>query len=116
MSQPDPMRAKEGGVTVIQNEKAECLATRIVNAWRVCMDHRKLNKATRKDHYPLPFLDQLLDRITEYLFYYFLDGFSSYNQICIAPEDQAKTTFTCPFETFVFNRMPFGLCNAPATF
>ncbi|KAL4334846.1 hypothetical protein GQ457_07G006090 [Hibiscus cannabinus] len=49
-------------------------------------------------------------------FYCFLDGYSSYNQIAIAPEDQSKTTFTCPYGTFAFRRMPFGLCNAPTTF
>ena len=59
---------------------------------------------TRKDHFPLPFMDQILD------------GYSGYNQIEIALEDQEKTTFTCPFSTFAYQRMPFGLCNAPATF
>ena len=80
------------------------------------MDYRKLNAATRKDHFPLPFLDQLLDRIADHSHYCFLDGYSGYNQITIAPEDQDKTTFTCPKGTFAFRRMPFGLCNAPATF
>ena len=84
---------KKGGVTVVQAENMEQIATRVVNAWRVCMDYRKLNKATKKDHFPLPFLDQILDRIAGYMFYCFLDGYSGYNQICIAPEDQAKTTF-----------------------
>ena len=58
----------------------------------------------------------MLDRLAEHLHYYFLDGYSSYNQIAIAPEDQEKTTFTCPYDTFSFRRMSFGLCNAPATF
>ncbi|KAL4279835.1 hypothetical protein GQ457_03G022270 [Hibiscus cannabinus] len=80
------------------------------------MDYRKLNKATRKDHFPLPFIDQMLDRLAGKQFYCFLDGYSGYNQIAIAPEDQSKTTFTCPYGTFAFRRMPFGLCNAPATF
>ncbi|XP_071905746.1 uncharacterized protein [Coffea arabica] len=82
----------------------------------VCIDYRKLNTVTRKDHFPLPFLDQLLERIAGYEFYCFLDDFSGYNQIAIAPKDQEKTTFTCPYGTFAFRRMPFGLCNAPATF
>ncbi|XP_042028517.1 uncharacterized protein LOC121782529 [Salvia splendens] len=107
---------KKGGITVTVNEKNEVLATRLVNSWRVCMDYRKLNTATRKDHFPLPFLDQLLDRIAGYSHYCFLDGYSGYNQIAIAPEDQEKTTFTCPIGTYAFRRMPFGLCNAPATF
>ncbi|CAL8988435.1 unnamed protein product [Prunus brigantina] len=76
----------------------------------------KLNTSTRKDHFPLPFIDQMLDRLSGHAYYCFLDGFSGYNQIPIAPEDQEKTTFTCPFGTFAYRRMPFGLCNAPATF
>lgn len=58
----------------------------------------------------------MLERLAGYAFYCFLDGYSGYNQIVIAPEDQEKTTFTCPFGTFTYRRMPFGLCNAPATF
>ncbi|KAK8670875.1 hypothetical protein V6N13_037488 [Hibiscus sabdariffa] len=58
----------------------------------------------------------MLDRLAGKSFYCFLDGYSGYNQIAIAPEDQSKTTFTCPYGTFAFRRMPFGLCNAPATF
>ena len=80
------------------------------------MDYRKLNKATRKDHFPLPFIDQMLDRLAGHEYFCLLDGYSGYNQICIAPEDQEKTTFTCPFGTFTFRRVSFGLCGAPATF
>ena len=80
------------------------------------MDYRKLNKATRKDHFPLPFIDQMLDRLAGKEYYCFMDGYSGYNQIAIAPEDQEMTTFTCPYGTFAFRRMPFELCNAPATF
>ncbi|KAK8510976.1 hypothetical protein V6N12_036888 [Hibiscus sabdariffa] len=107
---------KKGGITVISNENKELIPTRTVTGWRVCMDYRKLNKATRKDHFPLPFIDQMLDRLAGKPFNCFLDGYSGYNQIAIAPEDQSKTTFTCPYGTFAFRRMPFGLCNAPATF
>ncbi|KAL4272935.1 hypothetical protein GQ457_13G016540 [Hibiscus cannabinus] len=107
---------KKGGITVISNEKNELIPTRTIIGWRVCMEYRKLNKATRKDHFPLPFIDQMLDRLAGKQFYCFLDGYSGYNQIAIAPEDQSKTTFTCPYGTFAFRRMPFGLCNAPATF
>ena len=107
---------KKGGFTVIRNEKNELIPTRTVTGWRVCIDYRKLNTATRKDHFPLPFLDQMLDRLTGHPHFCFLDGYSGYNQIAIAPEDQEKTTFTCPFGTFAFRRMPFGLCNAPGTF
>ena len=58
----------------------------------------------------------MLDRLEGHPHFCFLDGYSGYNQIAIAPEDQEKTTFTCPYGTFAFRRMPFGLCNAPATF
>jgi len=107
---------KKSGVTVVENELNELVPTRIQTGWRICIDYRKLNSATRKDHFPLPFIDQMLERLAGYEYYCFLDGYSGYNQIPIAPEDQEKTTFTCPFGTFAFRRMPFGLCNAPATF
>lgn len=103
-------------MTVVENEKNELIPTQTVTGWRVCIDFRCLNKVTRKDHFPLPFIDQMLDRLVRKDYYCFLDGYSSYNQITIAPEDQEKTTFTCPYGTFAFRRMPFGLCNAPATF
>ena len=82
----------------------------------MCIDYRKLNTATRKDHYPLPFIDQMLDKLARHSRYYFLDEYSGYNQIAIALEDQEKTTFTCPYGTFSFRRMSFRLCNAPTTF
>ena len=107
---------KKGGIRAIRNEKNELIPTRTVISWRVCIDYRKLNTATRKDHYPLPFIDQMLDRLAGDSHYYFLNGYSRYNQIAIVPEDQEKTTFTCPYVTFTFRRMPFRLCNAPATF
>eukprot|EP00253_Pinus_taeda_P005571 PITA_05571 len=84
--------------------------------WRICVDYRELNKATKKDHFPLPFIDQVLDGLAGKRFFSFLDGFSGYNQIQISPEDQDKTTFTCPWGTFAYRVLPFGLCNAPATF
>nr|GEZ93692.1 reverse transcriptase domain-containing protein [Tanacetum cinerariifolium] len=76
----------------------------------------KLNEATRKDHFPLPFMDQMLERLAGNEYYCFLDGFSRYFQIPIDPKDQEKTMFTCPYGTFAYKRMLFGLCNAPRTF
>ncbi|MCY6525011.1 reverse transcriptase family protein, partial [Actinobacillus pleuropneumoniae] len=76
----------------------------------------ELNKANQKAHFSLPFIDQVLDTLAGKKFFSFLDGFSGYNQIQIAPEDQDKTTFTCPWGTFAYRVLPFGLCNAPATF
>ncbi|GJV47382.1 reverse transcriptase domain-containing protein [Tanacetum coccineum] len=107
---------KKGGITVVANEENELILTRLVTGWRVCIDYRKLNEATRKDHFPLPFMDQMLERLAGNEFYCFLDGFLGYFQIPIDPQDQEKTTFTCPYGTFAYRRMPFGLCNAPGTF
>ncbi|KAM3011138.1 hypothetical protein FF2_029878 [Malus domestica] len=107
---------KKVGISVMRNENQELVPTRPTASWRVCTDYRKLNSNTRKDYFPMPFIDQMLERLAGYSHYCFLDGYSGYNQIAIAPEDQEKTTFTCPFGTFAYRRMPFGLCNAPATF
>ncbi|XP_059431555.1 uncharacterized protein LOC132165068 [Corylus avellana] len=107
---------KKTGITVVKNQNNELVPTRVQNGWRVCIDYRKLNAVTRKDHFPLPFIDQMLERLAGHSYYCFLDGYSGYFQIAIAPKDQEKTTFTCPFGTFAYRRMPFGLCNAPATF
>ncbi|GJS32506.1 reverse transcriptase domain-containing protein [Tanacetum coccineum] len=75
-----------------------------------------LNEATRKDHFPLPFMDQMLERLAGNEYYCFLDDLSGYFQIPIDPHDQEKTTFMCPYRTFAYRRMSFGLCNAPGTF
>ncbi|GJY94446.1 reverse transcriptase domain-containing protein [Tanacetum coccineum] len=107
---------KKGGITVVKNDNNELIPTRLVTGWRVCIDYRKLNEATRKDHFPLPFMDQMLERLAGNQYYCFLDGFSGYFQIPIDPKDQEKTTFTCPYGTFDYRHMPFGLCNAPGTF
>ncbi|GKA73814.1 putative nucleotidyltransferase, ribonuclease H [Tanacetum coccineum] len=107
---------KKGGITIVLNDNNELIPSRTVTGWRVCIDYRKLNDATRKDHFPLPFIDQMLERLCGNEYYCFLDGFSEFFQIPIAPEDQEKTTFNCPYGTFAYRRRPFGLCNAPATF
>ncbi|KAL0702271.1 hypothetical protein Bca4012_058393 [Brassica carinata] len=107
---------KKGGITVIKNDKDELIPTRTITGHRMCIDYRKLNSASRKDHFPLPFIDQMLERLANHPFYCFLDGYSGFFQIPIHPNDQEKTTFTCPYGTFAYRRMPFGLCNAPATF
>ena len=107
---------KKARVTVTMNEKGEEIQMRLPMKWRVCIDYRKLNSATKKDHFPLPFIDQILDRLAGSNYFSFLNGYLGYNQIAIHPDDQEKTTFTYPFGTFAFRRMSFGLCNAPATF
>ena len=75
-----------------------------------------LNKATRKDHFPLPFIDEMLERLAKHSYFCYLDRYSSYHQIPIHPDYQSKTTFTCPYCTFAYRRMSFGLCNAPVSF
>nr|GEZ61216.1 reverse transcriptase domain-containing protein [Tanacetum cinerariifolium] len=69
---------KKGGFTIVKNEENELIPTRLVTDWRVCIDYRKLNEATRKDHFPLPFMDQMLERLVGNEYYCFLDGFSGY--------------------------------------
>ena len=68
----------------------------------ICVDNREFNKATQKDHFPLPFIDQVLDTLAGKKQFSFLDGFNKYNQIQIAPANQDKTTFTCPWGTFSY--------------
>ncbi|GKA68856.1 reverse transcriptase domain-containing protein [Tanacetum coccineum] len=107
---------KKGGFTVVEDDEKELIPTRLVTGWRVCIDYQKLNEATRKDHFPLLFMDQMLERLAGNEYYCFLDGFSGYFQIPIDPHDQEKTTFMCTYGMFAYRRMPFGLCNASGTF
>ena len=83
---------------------------------RVCIDYRALNKRIQKDHFPLPFINIILDEVAGHELYTFMDGYSGYNQISIAPEDHHKTAFITPWGTFIYVVMPFGLCNAPSAF
>ena len=80
------------------------------------MDYKELNKATKKHHFPLPFIYQVLDGLAGKKFLSFLDGFSGYNQIQISPEDQDNTTTTFTCGTFNYRLLPFGLCNSLPTF
>ena len=97
---------KKGGTTSVKNENNELLPIRTVIGWRICIDYRKLNTRTRKDHFLLPFINQMLDRLVRNEYFYFLDGYSRYNQIAIASEDQEETTFTCPMVP-----SPLGECH-----
>ena len=92
------------------------LRREVLLSFLMVIDFRKLNKATKKDHYPLPFIDQMLEILSKHTHFCFLDGYSGFSQIPVSADDQEKTTFTCPFGTLAYRRMPFGLCNAPATF
>lgn len=75
--------------------------------WHIYIDYRELNKATLRDYFPLPFIDQVLDMLLGKRYFSFLDGYNSYNQI---------PTFTCPWGTYAYRFLPFGLCNSPTTF
>ncbi|GJZ30993.1 hypothetical protein Tco_0576040 [Tanacetum coccineum] len=107
---------KKGGMIIVTNEKNELIPTRTVTSWCICIDYRKLNEATQKYHFPLPFMDQMLERLVGNKFFCFLDGFSGYLQIPIEPVNQEKTMFTFPYGTYAYKRKHFGLCNTPATF
>ena len=97
VSNPVPVTKKEGAI-------------------RVCTDFRDLNLACPKDNYPTPFIDQIIDDCAGSEIFSFMDGFSGYNQIQIKPEDQHKTAFICPWGTFAYKKMSFGLKNVGATF
>lgn len=99
------------GITVGPKQNNELIPSRVVTNWRVCMDYRKLKKATKKDYFPLPFIDQMQDKLAKYEYYCFVYGYSRYNQIAIHPQDKKMTT-----GTFTFRRLPFGLYNALGTF
>jgi hypothetical protein len=81
----------------MKNDKNELIPTRNVTCLRMCINYRILNQATRKDHYPLPFMDQMLERLAGQAYYCFLDGYSGYNHIVVDPTDLEKTTLTCPY-------------------
>jgi hypothetical protein len=99
---------KMGGMNVIHNEKSELIPEQTITGWRMCIDYQKLNKSTRKDHFSLPFIDEMLERLANHSFCY-LDCYSSYHQIPIHPNDQSKTTFICPYGTFAYSHT--GKCH-----
>nr|GEX39718.1 reverse transcriptase domain-containing protein [Tanacetum cinerariifolium] len=96
---------KKGGFTVVENEENELIPTRLVTGWRVCIDYRKLNDVTRKDHFPLPFMDLMLERLVGNEYYCFLDGFSGYFQIPIDPKIKKR-----PHSRVLTERVPTVAC------
>src|SRR4051794_8962314 len=107
---------KKGGITVVPNDNDELIRQRVIVGYRMCIDFRMINKFTKKYHFPLPFIDQMLERLSKKTHFFFLDGYSGFSQIAVRAEDQEKTTFTCSYGTYAYRRMAFGLCNAPVTF
>ncbi len=83
---------------------------------RVCVNYKAWNKVTKKDQCPLPFCEEILEEVAGHNMYTFGDRYMGYHQVKIVPENQLKTTFTTPWETFCYTIMPFGLCNALRTF
>jgi hypothetical protein len=91
---------KKGGMTVVPNENNKLILQRVVVGYRMCIDFRKVNKVTKKDHYPLPFIDKMLERLSKKTHFFFLNGYSGLSQIAVRKKDQEKTTFTCPYRTY----------------
>lgn len=91
---------KKGEMTKVANEKGEQIAFRVSSSWWVCIDNRILNKVNQKDYFHLPFIDQMLERLDHRTHYCFLNGYQGFFKIPINPNDQEKTTFTCPLGTF----------------
>ncbi|XP_026450680.1 uncharacterized protein LOC113350773 [Papaver somniferum] len=115
---PIQVAPKKSGITAVQNEMNELVPTRVTTGWRVCIDYRNLNTVTKKDHFPLPFIDQMLKRLSRHSHYCFLDGYSGYNQIHIAPKEQPNTTFTCPYGAVLGQRvdkLPYVIYYASKT-
>jgi hypothetical protein len=113
---PTQVLPKKFGVTIITNEKTKLIPTMAIIVWCMCIDYRKLISMTRKDHFLIPFMDQVLEKVVGHESNCFQNGYLGYNQIEITFEDQNKITFTCLFGTFVYQIMSFGLCNAPSMF
>jgi len=97
---------KKGGMTVVRNENSELIPQRTIIGWRMCIDYRKLNKATKKDHFPLPFIDEMLEWLANHSFFCFLDGYSGYHQIPIHPETKAKLLLLVPMELMLIVGCP----------
>ena len=106
---------KKGGMMVVENNKNELIPQHTITGWRMCIDYQKLNSATKKDHFTLPFIDEMLERLVKHSFC-FPDGYSGYHQIPIHPNHQSKTTFTCSMEHMHIDECLFGCVMHPPLF
>jgi len=104
-----PLRYSKWVSNIVPTRKKTCEI-------RLCIDFKSLNKVSLKDNYSLPKMDHILQKVVESSRIYLLDGFSCYNQVLIHQEDRDKTTFTTPWGTFMYVKIPFGLMNVEATF
>ena len=98
---------------VVENNKNDLIPQCTIMGWRLCIDYWKLNAATKKDHFPLPFIDEMLERLAKHSFFYFLDGYLGYHQIPIHPDDQSKMTFTCLMEHTHITKCHWGCVMHP---
>jgi hypothetical protein len=94
---------KKGGIIVVPNENNELIPQRVVVGYRMCIDFRKVNKITKKDHYPLPFIDQMIERLSKKTHFGFLDGYSGFSQIAVKKQDQEKTTLLVLMELMLID-------------
>jgi hypothetical protein len=87
---------------MVKGDRGELIATRFIIGWRMCIDYRKLNTCTRKDHFFLHFIDQLFEHLAKNTYFCYLDGYNRFFKILIHPEDQENMTFTYPYGTFTY--------------
>lgn len=107
---------KKRCMILVKNENGDLVTIRTVIGLHMCIGYRKLNKATRKDHFPLPYIDQMLERLAKHSHFFYLDCYVGFFKILIHLSYQEKVTFTFPYDTFACRQMSFGLCNAPTIF
>jgi hypothetical protein len=113
---PTQVVPKNSSITVVENSVGGLIPQRTTMEWRVYINYWKLNSHTQKDHFILPFINQILERLASQSYYCFLYGYFGYNQVAVDPQDQEMMTFTCPFGTFAYRCKSFGLHNAPTAF
>jgi hypothetical protein len=107
---------KKSGITVVENSVGDLIPQRTTTGWCVCIDYRKLNSTTRKDHFPLPFIDQILERLAGQSYYYFLDGYSGYNQVAVDPRIKKRRLSPVPLVPLLIDACPLGYVMHPRLF